>query len=226
MQRDQEQARTAPAASVKREEALNFMLAYQQMIMLYESAAKCVTMRLEIMKNEGKVTGKHTAIRTVTSRIKEPASIDRKLRKLGVPLSIDSIREHLNDVAGVRVICAYLKDIYTVRDLLLSDGQLELLQEKDYIKSPKANGYRSLHLIVSVPVPLKDGTELVKCEIQLRTTAMDSWAALEHQLRYKRDAPSNDAIDRELEVCAELLHETDLKMQRIAEQIAIFPKET
>lgn len=205
-----------------RENALNFMLQYQQLIMLYESAAKCVTMRLDIMGNESKVKGAHTAIRSVTSRIKEPVSIERKLRKKGVPITVDSIRENLNDIAGVRVICAYLKDIYTVRDLLVNGDYMTLLKEKDYIKSPKANGYRSLHLIVNVPVPLKEGTELVKCEIQLRTTAMDSWAALEHQLRYKRDLPPDTAIDRELETCADLLYETDLKMQNIAEQISVF----
>lgn len=215
-------ADTEKRVAENRENALNFMLQYQQLIMLYESAAKCVTMRLDIMRNESKVKGSHTAIRSVNSRIKEPVSIERKLRKKGVPLTVDSIRKHINDVAGVRVICAYLKDIYTVRDLLVNGDYMTLLKEKDYIKSPKANGYRSLHLIVNVPVPLKAGSELVKCEIQLRTTAMDSWAALEHQLRYKRDLPPNTVIDRELETCADLLYETDLRMQNIAEQISVF----
>ncbi len=205
-----------------KEDALNFILQYQQLIMLYESAAKCVTMRLDIMKNESKARGTHTAIRTVTSRIKEPASVERKLKKMGAPMTIDSIRLNLHDIAGVRVICAYLNDIYTVRDMLVNNDYMTLLNEKDYIKSPKATGYRSLHLIVDVPVPLKEGAELVKCEIQLRTTAMDSWAALEHQLRYKRNLPSNTVIDQELKTCADLLYETDLKMQTIAEQISIF----
>lgn len=218
----QEIADTENHGSKIRENSFNFMLQYQRLIMLYESAAKCVTMRLDIMRNESKVKGTHTAIRSVTSRIKEPVSIERKLRKKGVPITVDSIRENLNDIAGVRVICAYLKDIYTVRDLLVNNNYMTLLKEKDYIKSPKANGYRSLHLIVNVPVPLKEGAELVKCEIQLRTTAMDSWAALEHQLRYKRNSPPNAAIDRELEACADLLYETDLKMQNIAEQISVF----
>lgn len=218
----QEIADTENHGSKIRENSFNFMLQYQQLIMLYESAAKCVTMRLDIMRNESKVKGTHTAIRSVTSRIKEPVSIERKLRKKGVPITVASIRENLNDIAGVRVICAYLKDIYTVRDLLVNNNYMTLLKEKDYIKSPKANGYRSLHLIVNVPVPLKEGAELVKCEIQLRTTAMDSWAALEHQLRYKRNSPPNTAIDRELEACADLLYETDLKMQNIAEQISVF----
>lgn len=210
------------SADQRKEDALNFILQYKQLIMLYESAAKCVTMRLDIMKNESKARGTHTAIRTVTSRIKEPSSVERKLKKIGAPMTIDSIRLNLHDVAGVRVICAYLNDIYTVRDMLVNNDYMTLLNEKDYIKSPKATGYRSLHLIVDVPVPLKEGAELVKCEIQLRTTAMDSWAALEHQLRYKRNLPSNTVIDQELKTCADLLYETDLKMQTIAEQISIF----
>ena len=191
-------------------------------MMLYEGAIKCVTTRLEIMQREYCVSGRHPVIRSVTSRIKEPASIRAKLLKRGSPVSVESIRKNLNDVAGVRLICSYLRDIYTVRDTLLKSPQINLVAEKDYIKSPKPNGYRSLHLVVNVSVPLNEGVEEVPCEIQLRTTAMDSWAGLEHQLRYKRDIPHGSGVDQELERCAELLYQTDLNMRDIARQLGIF----
>lgn len=204
-----------------KEDFLKFSLQYQQMIMRYESAIKCVTMRLEIMENEYKANGWHTAIRSVSSRIKQPVSINRKLEKLGVPISLKSIYHYLNDVAGIRIICAYLSDIYMVRDALVDGKHIELVTEKDYIKTPKPNGYRSLHLIVDVPVPLKNKVQKVRCEIQLRTTAMDSWAALEHQLRYKKELPDKE-INSELNLCAEMLYETDLKMQKIGEKMGLF----
>ncbi len=208
-----------------KEDFFKFSLQYQQLIMQYESAIKCVTMRLEIMENEYKANGWHTAIRSISSRIKQPRSINRKLEKLGIPISLKSIRNNLNDIAGIRIICAYLSDIYTIRDALIDGHHIELVAEKDYIKEPKPNGYRSLHLIVDVPIPLKENTQKVRCEIQLRTTAMDSWAALEHQLRYKKDSFPDKKINEELNLCAEMLYETDLRMQKIGEDMAIFDKQ-
>lgn len=202
--------------------AKEFILHYRQLIALYESAIRCVTMRLSIMEKEADVNGKHNPIRSISSRIKQPLSINRKLRHKGVPLTIKSIMENLHDVAGVRIICEYLPDVYRVRDNLLADGLVELLKEKDYIKAPKPNGYRSLHLVVAVPVPFQAGVQRIVCELQLRTTAMDTWAALEHSLRYKVDRPCGPEIDRELLECADMLSETDVKMQKIAEQLNIF----
>lgn len=146
-----------------KEDFLKFSLQYQQLIMQYESAIKCVTMRLEIMENEFKANGWHTAIRAVSSRIKQPVSINRKLEKLDVPISLNAIYNNLNDVAGVRIICAYLSDIYMVRNTLVDGKHIELVTEKDYIKMPKPNGYRSLHLIVDVPIPLKERVQKVRC---------------------------------------------------------------
>ena len=199
-----------------------FILHYQQIIALYESAIRCVTMRLDIMQKEAKASRKHNPIRSFSSRIKTPLSINQKLRRKGFQLTTRSITENLNDVAGIRIICEYVNDIYDVRDALLSDHFLGLLQEKDYIESPKPNGYRSLHLIVEVPVPFQSGIQKVKCELQLRTTAMDSWAALEHSLRYKKDSLNNPQIDDDLEYCAALLYVTDFKMQKIAQELGIF----
>lgn len=204
------------------EEFTRFHLHYQQIMALYESAIQCVSMRLNIMEKEAGVSGKHNPIRSISSRIKQPLSINRKLRNRGMPLTTKSIMENLHDVAGVRIICEYLSDVYKVRDNLLADGFMELLLEKDYIKTPKPNGYRSLHLIIAVPIPFKTGVQKVICELQLRTTAMDTWAALEHSLRYKKDRPCGPEIDRELLECADMLSKTDVKMQRIAEQLRIF----
>lgn len=139
-------------------------------------------------------------------------------------MTIRSIFKNLNDVAGVRIICEYVFDTYAVREALLSDGQIELVQEKDYIKNPKSNGYRSLHLIVNVPLPMHEGIRKARCEIQLRTTAMDSWAALEHNLRYKKERPYDAEIDHELRDCAAMLAETDMKMQKIAERLERSPE--
>jgi len=204
---------------------LDFITQFQQLMMHYESAIKVVTMRLEILESEDRANGWHPTVRNVTSRIKEPGSISRKLQRLHLAVSMANMEEYLYDVAGVRVVCSYLSDIYRVRNLLLSSPAFKLQREKDYIKRPKPNGYRSLHLIVNVPVPMIDGTKYVKCEIQLRTTAMDSWAALEHQMRYKKDIPYNVKMDDELKKCADQLFETDRKMQEIAEELGLFTKD-
>lgn len=204
-------------------ELTQFMSHYRQVIILYESAIQYVIMRLDLINRECETQRKCSPIRSVSSRIKDFRSINRKLKTRELPLTIRSIFENLNDVAGVRIICEYIFDIYAVRDALLSDGQIELVQEKDYIEHPKANGYRSLHLIVNVPLPMREGTRIVRCEIQLRTTAMDSWAALEHNLRYKKDRTYDADIDYELRECAAMLAETDMKMQRIAEKMERSP---
>lgn len=198
------------------------MYQYRQMIMLYESAVEQVVVRLELIEKECAAKECHVPIHSISSRIKSPMSIHTKLKALEAPLTCRSIWDCLHDVAGVRVVCDYRCDIYRIRDILASDKYMKLLEEKDYIKNPKQNGYRSLHLIVNVPVPLTEGLREVKCEIQLRTTAMDSWASLEHHLRYKHALSHSDDIDRDLKQCADALDETDRKMEYIAEQMRIF----
>lgn len=191
-------------------------------MMLYESAIQCVTMRLDTVGKESMIHQQRTPIRSVTNRIKEPQSIYRKLKVNHYPLTLASITKNLNDVAGVRVICEYVCDAYSIRDALLTGGFIKLVQEKDYIKTPKPNGYRSLHLIVDVPVLLFEGEQKIRCEIQIRTTAMDSWAGLEHNLRYKKDRAQDVKTDQKLKKCASMLSETDDLMQEIAESIGIF----
>lgn len=207
------------------EEFLRFTFEYQKVIMLYESAIKNVTTQLDILEQEYHTKGWRTPFHSVTKRIKEPLSIYNKLQKLNAPLDIPSIQRNLSDVAGIRIICNYIYDIYTVREILKSKQGWELVREKDYIKNVKPNGYRSLHLVMSIPVVLKDDIQAVHCEIQLRTCAMDSWASLEHTMRYKKNLPHAPEMDAELRCCAEMLYQSDLKMQSIAEQMNLFEVE-
>ncbi len=199
----------------------DFIRKYQQMSMLYESAVKFVTTRLDVLRKENKASGRPVAVREVQSRLKSLESISDKLRRKDVPLSIHSIWKYLNDVAGVRVICEYINDIYYVRNVLVEENHIKLLKEKDYISNPKPNGYRSLHLVVNVPILLQNGVQHIKCEIQLRTTAMDSWAALEHNLRYKKGRKHDTQIDNRLRLCSEMLYKTDVEMQSIATDMGI-----
>lgn len=213
------------SALLSGEEFLRFTFEYQKVIMLYECAIKNVTTQLDILEQEYHIKGWRTPFHSVSKRIKEPLSIYNKLQKIHAPLDIPSIKENLNDVAGIRIICNYIQDIYTVRDILKSKQGWELIKEKDYIENVKPNGYRSLHLVIAVPVVLKDDMQMVHCEIQLRTCAMDSWASLEHTMRYKKDLPYIPQMDSKLRSCAELLYQSDLKMQSIAEQIHLFDLE-
>lgn len=199
-----------------------FISQYRQVMMLYESAIQCVTMRLDTIGKESKIHHQRAPIRSVISRIKESQSMYRKLKLNHYPLTLTSIAENLNDVAGVRVICEYLHDVYAVRDALLNGDFIKLVQEKDYIQNPKPNGYRSLYLIVNVPVLLFEGEQKIRCEVQIRTTAMDSWAALEHNLRYKKDRADDAEINQKLQRCASMLAETDVLMQEIANTLGFF----
>lgn len=204
------------------EQFSQFVSQYRKLMLLYESAVQCVTVRLDTIGKEVTIREQRSPIRTVTSRIKEPHSIYEKLKKRGYPLTLESITKHLNDIAGVRVICEYLQDVYAIRDALISGGSVRLVREKDYIKHPKPNGYRSLHMIVDVPVMLCEGEKYVRCEIQIRTTAMDSWAELEHNLRYKKDRAQDCDTNQKLKKCASLLAESDSLMQKIADELGLF----
>ena len=138
-----------------------------------------------------------------------------KLRRKGVPFNVDAARTNLNDIAGVRVICNYIEDIYTVADLLTAQDDVKLVSRKDYIKDPKPNGYRSLHLVIETPVYLSDKKEQVHVEVQIRTIAMDFWASLEHELKYKTDTEVSADLAAQLKECAETIAATDVKMQQI-----------
>ena len=192
---------------------------YQQMILLYESAVKQLTTKFEIFNQEYKMRGSRNPIETVKTRVKGPESIVRKMKKYGFEKSLPSIVANLNDVAGVRVICSYVSDIYLVRDMLLAQQDVTLVEERDYIKSPKSNGYRSLHLIIELPVYLTRTVRKVKAEIQIRTIAMDFWARLEHNIRYKAVDAIPDGVLKDLRDCAEIIAVTDGRMEAIAHKL-------
>lgn len=192
---------------------------FQQIMMIYESAIKQIETKLDILNKENKVSGRRNPIETVKSRIKSPQSIAGKLQKKCLPVSFQVMVENLDDIAGVRVICPYISDIYKVRDTLLKQPDINLIKEKDYIKEPKESGYRSLHLVVEIPVYLSDTTHDVRVEIQLRTIAMDFWACLEHELHYKTTTKVPDSIRRELFRVAETIAMTDREMEEIAVEL-------
>ncbi len=181
---------------------------------LYVSATREIETKLENLNSEFKYTRNRNPIHLIKTRIKTPKSIISKLQKRGLDLTVESARQNLTDIAGIRVICPYIEDIYLIRDMLISQDDIELLRTNDYIENPKPNGYRSLHLIVSVPVFLSDRKEPVNAEVQIRTIAMDFWASLEHEIAYKIPERS-EAMRDELKDCADVINDTDLRMQNL-----------
>lgn len=189
---------------------------FQQLMMVYESAIKQIETKLEILNKEYKVTGRRNPIETIKSRMKSPESIAKKLEQRGLSIDFATMVSHLNDIAGVRVICPYISDIYTIRDILLKQPDITLVEEKDYIAEPKESGYRSLHIVIEIPVYLSTEVQRVNVEVQLRTIAMDFWASLEHELRYKTSSKVPQSVRRELFRCAETIAMTDREMEEIA----------
>lgn len=193
---------------------------FQETMMVYSAAIREVRTKLEVLNDEFQIRNRRNPIRYINHRIKRPESIVEKMHRRGFELSLDSMINNLNDIAGIRVVCGYASDIYDIADMLKKQDDVEVLIEKDYIKNPKENGYRSLHLVVEIPVFFSDRKQFVKVEVQIRTMAMDFWASLEHQLHYKKQGSADeDEIVKELKECAETIHETDLRMQSIYEKI-------
>lgn len=193
----------------------------QQMMMLYESGIREIKTKLDILSDESRISGKPSPIDAIKSRIKSPRSIIGKLKRRGFPITLQSMIDNLNDIGGIRVICPFIEDIYTVADMLMRQDDLTLIEKKDYIANPKPNGYRSLHLILEVPIFLAERTQPVRIELQIRTMAMDFWASLEHQLRYKSDVEIPEHVSDDLMKCADVIAETDQEMQRIAKELKV-----
>ncbi len=200
-----------PAEAAFAEEFRN----YQQIQNVYMGAIREIRARLETLDTEFQFRHKHNPIHHIQSRVKTLPSIMSKLSAMGQPLTITSAKKHLHDIAGVRVVCCYVDDIYLMANLLLSQDDISLIFEKDYIKQPKPNGYRSLHIVVDVPVYLSQGKVFIPVEIQIRTVAMDFWATLEHGIRYKSSDEVPSFISDELRECADVITKTDAKMQEI-----------
>lgn len=192
---------------------------FREIMMMYTAAVKEVQTKLEILNDEFQMKSKRNPIRYLKHRIKKPESILEKLHRRGFPVSMDLIVDNLHDIAGIRVICGYGSDIYTIADMLMKQDDIRILVVKDYIKSPKANGYRSLHMVIEIPVFFSDRKQYMKVEVQIRTTAMDFWASLEHQLRYKTDGNVPEEFSNQLRECAEIIHDTDKRMQSLHDQM-------
>lgn len=187
--------------------------------MMYNCAIKEVRTKFEVLNDELSATSNRNPIEMIKSRVKKPKSIINKLLRKGYPVSMASVMENLNDVAGVRVICSFINDIYKVASMLSAQDDIKVLEIKDYIEHPKENGYRSYHMIIEIPVFFSNVKQSIKVEVQLRTIAMDFWASLEHSMKYKKDIKNSEEIADELKKCADLISDTDFKMQEINNKI-------
>ena len=194
------------------ETAMQQTYSFAKLMSYYKCAMMEIETKFKVLNEEFSLRFDRQPISSIKTRLKNPISIREKLKTKGFPLSLESIETNLHDIAGVRVICSFKDDVYMLADSLLRQDDIQLLEKKDYIASPKENGYRSLHLIVAVPIFLQQEKRIMKVEIQLRTIAMDSWASLEHQIRYKKEIEFDEAMSEEMKHCALLSAELDEKM--------------
>ena len=199
--------------------AAAFQQQYREMMQLYSAAVREVRTKVEILDEEFRTRYAHNPIHHIDSRLKSPQSMMKKLARKGLPQTLEAAEANLNDIAGVRIICNYLEDIYRIADLLQRQRDVEFVHRRDYIQNPKESGYRSLHLVIRIPVFLSSHTELVPVEVQIRTIAMDFWASLEHQLRYKSNHETTQQLRRRLQHCAEASAALDREMQDIYREI-------
>lgn len=192
---------------------------FKKLMAYYQCAMMEVETKFNVLNEECSLTHERNPISSIKARIKTAESIFNKLIKLGVEPKVENIEKTLNDVAGVRVICNFEDDVYMLAQSLLMQDDINLIIKKDYIDAPKPNGYRSLHLIVSVPIFLQYEKREMKVEIQIRTLAMDCWATIEHQLRYKKNVNFTDEMSKELLICAKLGEEMDKRMESIRKEV-------
>lgn len=197
------------------EEFKDVLMAYAKINKNYTAAIREVRTKLENLDDDFQLLHKHNPIHHMESRVKSPESILEKLERKGYELDANKISKQLLDIAGIRVICHYVDDIYTIVELLKKQDDLTVIKEVDYIKNPKPNGYRSFHLVVEIPVFFVNRVEKIPVEVQIRTMAMDFWASLEHQLRYKSEGEIPKFIADELKECSENIANSDLQMQKI-----------
>ncbi len=195
------------------------MVEYKELKMLYSCALKEVRTKFEVLSTEFQLRNNRNPISSIQTRLKSTESIMDKLERKHAPFTTEAIESYIQDVAGIRVICPYIDDIYTIADTFLKQDDITLIARKDYIENPKPNGYRSLHLIVEVPVFLSECKRIMAVEVQIRTIAMDFWASLEHQMKYKKDIPDADDIAHELVACADVISKTDEHMLTIRRRI-------
>lgn len=200
---------------------INELQPFVELFMHYECAMLEIETKLNVFDKEFSLHGESNPIESISTRLKTPMSLMNKLQRLELPFDLETIKENIYDVAGVRVICSFRNDVYKLVDALKQQDDLTVIAEKDYIKNTKENGYRSYHLIVKVPIFLSDKVEHMAVEVQFRTIAMDFWASLEHKLRYKKNlsAEKEAEIERRLLLCAEISAKLDNQMQKVKEII-------
>lgn len=192
---------------------------WETMMFLYNSALKEVGTKLEILNDEFVHIHKYNPIEYIKSRIKTPESIVKKLKRDGYESTIENMRNYINDIAGIRIVCSFTSDIYRLAEMIGKQNDLTVICVKDYIKNPKVSGYKSFHMHVTVPIFLSDRVVETKVEIQIRTIAMDFWASVDHKLRYKKDVKNEEVITERLRVCAEAISALDEEMQNIRNMI-------
>ncbi len=203
------------------EDSASLLHNYGTLMSYYKCAIMEIETKFNVLNVEFSLRYDRNPINSIKTRLKKPISLKEKLDKKCLPLTVEAIESNINDVAGVRVVCSFEKDVYMLADALLKQDDITLVSMKDYIENPKPNGYRSLHLIVEVPIFLANEKRIMKVEIQLRTIAMDSWASLEHQLRYKKDFEFTDYIANELYECSQLSESLDKRMDNLRKLLQI-----
>ena len=192
---------------------------FQEAMMMYTCAIREAKTKLEVLNDELSVRNKRNPIEMIKSRVKKPLSIVEKLQRRGLDITVQSMMDNLDDVAGIRVICSFVDDIYQVAEMLVRQDDVRVVAIKDYIKNPKDNGYRSYHMIIEIPVFFSNEKKLMRVEVQIRTSAMDFWASLDHQLKYKKELADAAEISEELRRCAEVIAQTDQEMLSIRKRI-------
>ncbi len=192
---------------------------WTEVILIYNSALKEIGTKLEILNDEFQHVHRYNPIEHIKSRIKSSESIVKKLKKNGYESTIENMVEHVNDIAGIRVICSFTSDIYRIAEIIRNQNDIKVLAIKDYIKNPKSSGYKSYHMLVTVPIYLSDRIVNAKVEIQIRTVAMDFWASLEHKINYKFEGKVPQYIKDELVECAHMISDVDARMLNLNEQI-------
>lgn len=193
---------------------------WKEVTLIYSAALRQIETKMEILNDEFQHVHQYNPIEHIKARIKTPESIVKKLKRNGYESTIDNMVKYINDIAGIRIICSFTSDIFRIADMISEQRDIKVIAVKDYITFPKASGYRSYHMIVTVPVYLSDRTVDTTVEIQIRTVAMDFWASLEHQLRYKSDAEATAALKLRLKYCADQSAALDLEMQQIRTALA------
>lgn len=196
-----------------------YLTPYKELMAYYRCAMMQVETKFRVLSEALSMEDDRNPIESIKTRMKKPESIVNKLKSRGLPLDVSSIEAHLNDVAGVRVICGFPSDIYRLADAFLRQDDVILVAQKDYMENPKRNGYRSLHLIVEIPIYLHDKKRMMRVEVQFRTIAMDWWASLEHKIRYKKDVDIPMDVAKELRDCAEQAAILDYRMEQIHKMV-------